>query len=215
MESGVMPVYDMNKSDGDGMYGGAFIWVIMLFFLLAWGGGGLFGGNNDSSALTRADMTSEFNFNNLDNSVRSLQGGLADSTYALNNTIANGFTGTQRDMCTGFNAVNANINQSRFDMQSCCCETNRNIDTLRYQSQQNTCDIMQNADRNTQRILDYMCQNEMQTLRDNLQDARYQLNQQAQSAALISTIRPTPIPAYVTCSPYEAVTTCSCSTTSK
>lgn len=36
----MVPVYDMNKSDGDGFMGGGagWMWVVMLFFLLAWGG---------------------------------------------------------------------------------------------------------------------------------------------------------------------------------
>lgn len=35
----MVPVYDMNKSDGDGFMGGGagWMWVVMLFFLLAWG----------------------------------------------------------------------------------------------------------------------------------------------------------------------------------
>ena len=49
-----------------------------------------------------------------------------------------------------------------------------------------------------------MTQNEIQGLRDQLQTANFQLSQQAQNATLINTIRPTPVPAYVTCSPYES-----------
>ena len=50
----------------------------------------------------------------------------------------------------------------------------------------------------------------MQDLRDKLADrdrdlitANFQLSQQAQSANLISTLRPFPQPAYITCSPYQ------------
>jgi hypothetical protein len=49
-----------------------------------------------------------------------------------------------------------------------------------------------------------MTQNEIQSLRDQLQTANFQLSQQAQNATLIATLRPTPIPAYQTCSPYES-----------
>lgn len=49
-----------------------------------------------------------------------------------------------------------------------------------------------------------MTQNEIQSLRDQLQTANFQLSQQAQNAALINALRPTPIPAYQTCSPYES-----------
>ena len=51
----------------------------------------------------------------------------------------------------------------------------------------------------------------MQELRDRLEakdrdllTANFQLSQQAQSANLIGALRPTPIPAYITCSPYQA-----------
>ena len=51
----------------------------------------------------------------------------------------------------------------------------------------------------------------MQKLRDKLADrdrdlqtANFQLSQQAQSANLISTLRPFPQPAYITCSPYQS-----------
>ena len=50
----MVPVYDMNKSDGDGFMGGGagWMWVVMLFFLLAWGGGfGGFGGNGTLIAV--------------------------------------------------------------------------------------------------------------------------------------------------------------------
>lgn len=49
-----------------------------------------------------------------------------------------------------------------------------------------------------------MTQNEIQSLRDQLQTANFQLSQQAQNATLIATLRPTPIPAYQTCSPYQS-----------
>lgn len=64
---------------------------------------------------------------------------------------------------------------------------------------------MQNADKNTQRIIDTMTANEIQSLRDQLQTANFQLSQQAQSANLISILRPFPQPAYITCSPYTAM----------
>lgn len=57
----MVPVYDMNKSDGNGFMGGGagWMWVVMLFFLLAWGGG--FGGTTypvytRTGNLLRADQ---------------------------------------------------------------------------------------------------------------------------------------------------------------
>lgn len=60
----MVPVYDMNKSDGGGFMGGGagWMWVVMLFFLLAWGGGfGGFGGGANGAVNT---LTNEFLYTN-------------------------------------------------------------------------------------------------------------------------------------------------------
>lgn len=188
----------------DGMFGGNGSWVFFLFFLLAWGGGFGWGNRGGEQVATNAEVQRGFDNQNVMNKLNGLENGLCDGFYAQNTTMLNGFNGVQRDMCTGFAGVNAAINQSRFDAQQCCCDTNRNIDSAKFQLSQCCCDIMQNNDRNTQRIIDHMTQNEMQTLRDQLQTANFQLSQQAQSANIIGQLRPTPTPAYLTCSPYES-----------
>ncbi len=189
----------------DGMFGGNGSWVFFLFFLLAWGGGGFWGNNRGGEQIaTNAEVQRGFDNQNVMNKLNGLENGLCDGFYAQNTTMLNGFNGVQRDLCTGFAGVNAAINQSRFDAQQCCCETNRNIDSAKFQLSQCCCDIMQNNDRNTQRIIDHMTQNEVQTLRDQLQTANFQLSQQAQTANLVDQLRPCPIPAYLSCSPYAS-----------
>lgn len=189
----------------DGMFGGNGSWVFFLFFLLAWGGGGFWGNNRGvEQVATNAEVQRGFDNQNVMNKLNGLENGLCDGFYAQNTTMLNGFNGVQRDLCTGFAGVNAAINQSRFDAQQCCCETNRNIDSAKFQLSQCCCDIMQNNDRNTQRIIDHMTQNEVQTLRDQLQTANFQLSQQAQTANLVDQLRPCPIPAYLSCSPYAS-----------
>lgn len=204
------------RSDyNDGMFGGGFMWVFFLFFLLAWGGNGWggFGGNNAATqgALTRADLCQDMNFQQLENSVRGVQSGLCDGFYAMNTGILNGFNGVQRDMCTGFstvaqgfNSVNQNINDSRYAMQSCCCETNRNIDAVRYENARNTCDIVDaiKADGEATRAL--INANTMQDLRDQLADAKLANSQCAQNAYLVNQLKPWPVPAYLTASPYAS-----------
>lgn len=195
----------LQRDNDDGMFGGNGSWVFFLFFLLAWGGGGFFGNNRGAEQLaTSAEVQRGFDNQNVMNKLNGLENGLCDGFYAQNTTMLNGFNGVQRDLCSGFAGINAAINQSRFDAQQCCCETNRNIDSAKFQLSQCCCDIMQNNDRNTQRIIDHMTQNEVQTLRDQLQTANFQLSQQAQSANIIGQLRPIPTPAYLTCSPYES-----------
>lgn len=195
----------------DGFFGdGNGSWILFLFFIMALSGNGFgFGGgagnqiNNDFLYTNlRADMN--HGFNQVENDLRGISNGICDGFYAQNTTMLQGFNGVERDLCNGFNNVNNNINQARFDAQQCCCETNRNIDAVRYENAKNTCDIINAGNANTQRIIDHLTQNEIQTLRDNLQTANFQLSQQAQSANLIEQLRPCPIPAYLACSPYQS-----------
>lgn len=179
--------------DNDGMIGGNGAWVFFLFFLLAWGGGFGGWGNRENGALTRAEMQQGFDTQNVERQLQGINNGLCDGFYAMNTGMLNGFSG-----------VNNAIQQAQFASQQCCCETNRNIDSVKYENAKNTCDIVNaiKADGDATRAL--MTQNEIQGLRDQLQAANFQLSQQAQNATLINTIRPTPVPAYVTCSPYES-----------
>lgn len=196
MENGlsVADALALDKSDGE--FGGNGAWMMMfLFFLLAWGGNGFGGWGNGAAqgALTRGELCQDMNFQSLENAVRGVQSGLCDGFYAMNTGMLNGFSG-----------VNNAIQQAQFAAQQCCCETNRNIDAVRYENSKNTCDIVNaiKADGDATRAL--ITQNEMQSLRDQLQTANFQLSQQAQNATIINAIRPTPVPAYVTCSPYES-----------
>ncbi len=196
--SGFMAGQGSDRNDGFGGEGG-WIWFIVLIVLFGGYGNGGFGGGNAAlqGALTRADLSDGFNFAQLENGIRGIQQGICDSTYALNTTLMNGFHGVDNALCSGFNNVNNNITQSRFDAQKCCCETQRLIE-------RGFCDVITAGQANTQRIIDTMTQDKMQDLRDRLSEANLQLSQQAQSASLISILRPSPTPAYLTCSPYES-----------
>lgn len=196
MENGLSVADALALDKSDGAFGGNGAWMMMfLFFLLAWGGNGFGGWGNGAAqgALTRGKLCQDMNLQSLENDVRGVQSGLCDGFYAMNTGMLNGFSG-----------VNNAIQQAQFAAQQCCCETNRNIDAVRYENSKNTYDIVNaiKADGDATRAL--MTQNAMQSLRDQLQTANFQLSQQAQNATLINAIRPTPVPAYVTCSPYES-----------
>jgi hypothetical protein len=186
----VMPTYSLNKGSGDGMFGGSGSWIFFLFFLLAWGGNGLggFGGNNASNQITN-----DFLFSNLNNQL----GRLSDQTAA-------GFTGVNQGLCSLGYETASNFKDMQAQMANCCCETNRNIDAVRYENAKNTCDIITAGDKNTDRIINYLTQNEIQTLRDQLQSANLALSNAAQTTNIVNSIRPIPQPAYITCSPYAS-----------
>lgn len=183
--------------DGWGGCGGGWFWIIVLFLLCGRGG---FGWGGESGALTRSDMCEGFNFQNIENGIRGIQNGLCDGFYAQNTT-----------MLQGFNNLGMQVAENRFADQQCCCETNRNIDSVKAENYKNTCEITNAIHCEGEQTRALINSNTMQNLRDRLeaknqelQTANFQLSQQAQTANLINQLRPCPIPAYLSCSPYAA-----------
>lgn len=107
---GVTPVYNLDRGNDGGMFGGdgGGMWVFFLFFLLAWGGngGGLFGGRGEGAATNM--INNDFLYTNLNQSL----GRLADST-------AQGFTGIQNGICNlGYTNL-SNFKDMQAQMASC------------------------------------------------------------------------------------------------
>lgn len=204
-----------DSKDNDGWDGGWF-WIVVLFlFMFGFGNTGF---NRNDGALTRAELSDGFNFQDINGQLRGITNGLCDGFYSQNTTMMNGFNGIQKDLCQGFNGIGNQIAESRFAAQQCCCETNRNIDLVRAEAYKNTCEITNAIHCEGEQTRALINSNTMQELRDKLADrdrdlqtANFQLSQQAQNATLISALRPFPQPAYVTCSPYTPANgTCNC-----
>lgn len=177
----------------DGMFGdGNGMWVLFLFFLLV-GGRGYGFGNYGGIGTTGNFINNDFLYTNLKNTI--------DMGF---NQTANQNFGIQKDMCQGFSGVQAAIAQQGYQSQMCCCETNRNIDAVRYENAKNTCEITNAIHVEGEATRALINQNTMQELRDQLQAAQLQLGQLSQTSTIINAVRPFPMPAYITCSPYQA-----------
>lgn len=186
-----------NRNDGFG-YGNGY-WIILVLFFFIFSGNGW--GNRGNAALA-SEMQQGFDTNRVLSKLDGISNGLCDGFYAQNTT-----------MLTGFNTIGREISDSRFASQQCCCETNRNIDAVRAENYRNTCEITSAIHAEGEKTRAQITENTIQNLRDkladrdrDLQSANFQLSQQAQSANLISTLRPFPQPAYITCSPYTSAT---------
>lgn len=188
---GVTPVYNLDNRNDDGMFGGGGAWIFFLFFLLAWGGNGFggFGGANGAVG----QINNDFMYSNLSNQLGRIQ----DQNTFTSNSLQQGLCNLGYENLSNFKDLSAQL-------ANCCCETNRNIDAVRYENAKNTCDIIQASDRNTDRILNYLTQNEIQTLRDQLQSANLALSNATQTSNIINAVRPFPTPSYITCSPYTS-----------
>lgn len=183
-------------NDYDGMGAGGW-WVIILFALIFGYGGNGFGnrgGYNCGEPVTEAGLCNSMNFNNLENAV----GRLSDNQAAIARQ-------SDRDMCQGFAAVNAAINQSRFENQQCCCETQRAIDATNFNLSQATAAINANTTAQTQKILDTLCGNRMA-------DMQNQINQLQLQAALCGVVRyPSALTYNAGASPFCGCNPCGCS----
>lgn len=194
--------------DGDGMNN----WANNPFIYLVWlallgGNGGFFGNRNNDAALqntlTRSDMFEGFNNQDVNNQLRGITNGLCDGFYTISNSIKDGTYATQSALA-----------ENRFASQQCCCETKGLLKDLSAEGYRNTCEITTAIHAEGEATRALITANTMQDLRDKLADrdrdlitANFQLSQQAQSANLISTLRPFPQPAYITCSPYQSPST--------
>lgn len=217
-----MPVAPASGGCGNnGMFGndGGW-WVLIILFALfgGWGGNGYggfggYGGRVNEGCATQADVRAAVDQQTLISKLDQQTYGLADSTYALNNAITNGFHGVDNAVCNlGYNVQNG-FNALAHQISDCCCTTQRAIDTVRYDLATQACDtrqVIQNSTRdilesnnaNTRAILDFLTQDKIATLTAENQNLKLAASQVAQNNYLLSELKPCPQPAYITCNPF-------------
>lgn len=193
-------------NDAFGGYGAdMIIWLIVIaaifnggFGFGGWGGNGGFNSPAGQGFATRTDIDAAL----------STQG------------IESGITGLGSQLCNGFNSLSAQL-------ADCCCSTKSAIADVNYNLAAQT-NILQNTVNNngnaiqqalnsgfrdvidaqnagTQRIVDLFTQDKIQSLQTELQSAQLQLSNAAQTNNIVNALRPTPVPAYLTCSPYQTI----------
>lgn len=180
---------DNGRSNSGGFGGDWSSWIILFLIFGLFGGYGGFGGFGGfgggygfgggagfQGMATRADINEGFALNNLNSGIQAIQQGICDSTYALNNSIMQGFHGVDNAVCTlgyqvqqGFNQSNMGVMQAQNALQAqladCCCGTQRAIDGINYNlsastaALQNTLcgstrDIIESQNNGTRAILD-------------------------------------------------------------
>lgn len=202
MSSGVQPVFNLNEKTGDGFGGSEWLWVVVLFVLLGGGGGNLFGAKGN--AATQADIQRGFDYSNEMSQMRGLTYGQANSTYAL----TNGINGLEKTVMQG----NFGIMQQAAQM--CCCETNRNIDAVRTEGYRNTCSVVEAIKEDGEKTRAMFSAYQMAELKAKLEERDRQLmaanilnGQTAQTANLIQTLRPAPVPAFIVPAPTGSTST--------
>ena len=235
--SDIAAVTGNRNGNGDGMFGDNGWWIILLFLFAGWGGrgfGGGFGGGGGADAgfmipwATQADVRSAVDQQTLISKLDNQTYGLADSTYALNSSLMNGFHGVDNAICTLGYTIQSGFNTLGHQISDCCCETGRAIERgfadTNYNMATQACDtrraiadstrdIIDANNAGVRSILDFLTQDkiaaltaENQTLKfaasQANQNAFITANQEAQTAELIRRLAtPCPVPAYVVPNP--------------
>lgn len=191
-----------NTRNNDGFGDGNGWWIILFLLICGWGGYGFGGGYNGGGTntpgfqgfATRSDI---------------------DAALATQG-IESGITGIGTQLCNGFAGVNSAIANLGYQNQQCCCDLKQAIGDVNYNMAAQT-NILQNTVNNgfrdvieaqnagTQRIIDTITQDKIQSLQTELQSAQLQLSNQAQTTNIINALRPTPTPSYPVMSPYTSI----------
>ena len=166
------------NNDGFGN-NGDWAWIIVLFLIFGWGRngfGGGFGGNGGGYSGVPDNFVLQTDFATLERKLDAVNSGICDSTFALNNTMTNGFAGLQQTLCQGFSGINQNIVTNGYEtrlgtqglasqlascccdirqqISDCCCTTQRGIDAVNYNMAMNTNNIQQTLCNNTRDIIE-------------------------------------------------------------
>lgn len=217
-----MPVTPISYGGNGGFGGFGDDWLALIVILALFGGygnGGFgfggFGGGRTEPCATQADVRAAVDQQTLISKLDNQTYGLADSTYALNNTITSGFHGVDNAICTlGYN-VQSGFNTLGHQISDCCCATQRAIDGVNYNMATQACETRQAINDSTRAILDFLTTDKIASLQaenQNLklkasqaeQNAFITANQEAQTAELIRRLgADCPVPAYVVQPPVQ------------
>jgi hypothetical protein len=198
-----VPLVANLDGNNNGMFGGDGLWglIIILALLGGFGNGGFggfggFGGNRGGfvePCATQADVRAAVDQQTLISKLDQQTYGLADSTYALNNSIMSGFHGVDNAICTlGYN-VQTGFNTLGHQISDCCCTTQRAIDGVNYNMATQACDtrnliqnttrdIIDNANANNRALLDFLVNDKISTLQAENQSLKFKASQAEQNA---------------------------------
>lgn len=203
--SGFMTGQNSDRNNAWGADGG-WIWIILIFALFGFGGNGF--GNR---CYEQSNIDTHF---------------VERDIFNTNQNVSNTACQTQRDVLSTSSSTQRDILENRYtnelgvqniiaSQKDCCCTTNRNIDSVRYDNLLNIkdvqaqlasccCDLKTAIHAEGEATRNQMQQDKIEQLREQINTSNLALNNANLANQIISSVRPTPIPAYVTCSPYQS-----------
>lgn len=158
----------------NGLGGNNSIVTLLLLFALVSGGLG-WGGRGDygqfATAASQQDILFGQKFSDLDNKMdrgfTSLGNGISSATFSINNSLKDGNAMVAGRVVDEGRAMQAQL-------ADCCCTTQRNIDSVRFDMANYSNAIQQNDTVNTQKILDAIAQNKIESLQGRINQLELQ-----------------------------------------
>ena len=228
-----MNVVPQGYGDGGngGMFGGNWMWFLLVWMaMFGWGNGGFGFGGGNNGGFVGADVQRGFDQSAVINGINGIQTGLCNGFAGVNQAIANGFS--QAELAAN-NRQMADMNQNfqiQSALQQCCCENRAATADLKYTMATEAANTRANCDSNNQKILDKLCQLELDGVKQNYegqiramqnqlnamnaenqslkfaasqgaQTAQILANNEAQTTALEQYLAPVPRPAYMVQNP--------------
>lgn len=183
---------------------GSWLWILVIFALLGWGGGfggfGGFGGGFGGGGAypTEAILQRSLDTQTIIGKLDGLSSGVCDSTFALNNTMVNGFNGVSSAVCNlGYeqaqlhNATQMAIMQGQNAVQNqiaqCCCDNKAALADLKYDMATSDCSIKTLINQLVQQLM-WGQQNGIRDLSDLINNKFCQL-EMSQKDAVIADLR--------------------------
>ena len=185
------PPYQNNGMFGNGMDG---LWGLIALAIVfgGFGGNGFgWGGNNGNNC---GNMMYDINANtNRGFDQMALTTGIGD----LSTAIANGFANAEVGRCNQTTGILQAINTLGTNQQNCCCENRLATADLKYTIATENCadrqaiamglrDVLESNSKNTQAILDKLCQQEIDAKNETIANLRTQLNMASLNASQVA-----------------------------
>lgn len=220
--SGLTAADVLALSNNDGIGGNGFWWIIIFFIIAGMFGGNGFGFGNNNAATTEFVSNQ---FSNQNDKFLSLHN--TDAISQVNRDVLESSFATSKEVLENRynNALQTNELQAQMSNEALRTQMQMSNNALENQMQMSNnalqsqmqlanccCTLREEGQANTQKILDALCQNTINDLRDKLADrdrelqtARFQISQIDQTANLTNTLRPYPTPSYIVSSPYTSL----------
>lgn len=221
--TGVLPTVPLASGDGFG-FGGDGIWALLIFAMIFNNG---WMGNGNNNLATQDYVSSEFTQQAINNGFQNTNNAINSGFQNVSNAIAGASARTNDNLCdvkqavlTGDMGLNSSILENRYAGQLSACQTQRDILTqtnelntnllttaLQNQSKMDECccNLRASGIENTQKILDALNQNTIDSLRSEVNDLKNTITSNAVSNNVINAVRPYPVPSWTVNSPYQSI----------